>query len=109
MSAPANPPTVDLPDIRRLEREALPTGGFPAGGRQDFRTFFRPAVHAEIWKHASQDTSVEICGVLVGLWQRDDAGPFAIVSEAIRCDAAKSGFAEVTFTHDAWTKINHEM
>lgn len=114
MSAPphlrdAALPETDGPDVRRLASEALSTGAFPAGTRQDFRTFFRPAVHAQIWKHASEDTSVEICGVLVGLWQRDDAGPFALVSESIRCDAAKSGIAEVTFTHDAWTKINHEM
>jgi proteasome lid subunit RPN8/RPN11 len=101
--------TADIPDVRRLQQDSLPAGTFPAGGRQDFRVFFRTAVHEQIWKHASEDLSVEICGVLVGLWQRDDAGPFALISEYIRCDSAKSGFAEVTFTHDAWTKINSQM
>jgi proteasome lid subunit RPN8/RPN11 len=101
--------TADIPDVRRLQNDSLPAGTFPAGGRQDFRVFFRTAVHEQIEKHASEDLSIEICGVLVGLWQRDDAGPFALISEYIRCDSAKSGFAEVTFTHDAWTKINVQM
>jgi molybdopterin/thiamine biosynthesis adenylyltransferase len=33
-------------------------------------------VQEAIWKHAAEDTSVEICGVLVGSWHRDLAGPF---------------------------------
>jgi len=99
----------ESPDIRQLQGESLPTGDFPVGGKQEFRVFFVPAVHARIWQHACENLALEICGVLVGSWQRDAVGPFVTVSEFIRCDAAKSGFAEVTFTHDAWTKINAEM
>jgi len=101
--------TAEAPDVRQLASDNLPSSAFPAGGRQDFRVFFVPAAHGRIWDHASENVSIEICGVLVGRWERDAAGPFAIVSEYIRCDTAKSGFAEVTFTHEAWSKINAEM
>jgi proteasome lid subunit RPN8/RPN11 len=101
--------TAEAPDVRQLAGESLPSSAFPAGGRQDFRVFFLPAAHDQIWRHASENVSIEICGVLVGRWERDAAGPFAVVSDRIRCDTAKSGFAEVTFTHEAWGKINAEM
>ena len=55
------------------------------------------------------DTSVEICGVLVGSWHRDEAGPFVKIVESIRGEGAETRFAEVTFTHQTWAKINAEM
>ncbi len=99
----------ESPDIRQLQGESLPAGDFPVGGKQDYRVFFAPAVHEKIWKHASENVALEICGVLVGNWQRDAVGPFVTITDFIRCDSAKSGFAEVTFTHESWTKINAEM
>ena len=69
----------------------------------------RPLVHAALWKHAALDTTVEICGVLVGSWHRDDAGPFVKIVESIRGEGAETKFAEVTFTHQTWAKINGEM
>jgi proteasome lid subunit RPN8/RPN11 len=99
----------ESPDIRQLQGESLPAGDFPVGAKQDYRVFIAPAVHEKIWKHASENVALEICGVLVGTWQRDTVGPFVTITEFIRCDSAKSGFAEVTFTHEAWTKINAEM
>lgn len=59
--------------------------------------------------HASADTSVEICGVLVGNWETDGNGPYAVVTNFIRCDNAAQKHAEVTFTQESWTQINHEM
>ena len=47
--------------------------------------------------------------MLVGRWEEDDDGPFVVVSAAIRCDEAAKKSGEVTFTHEAWNKINHEM
>ena len=35
--------------------------------------------------------------------------PFVTITEAIRGEAATNKFAEVTFTHETWAKINHEM
>ena len=39
---------------------------FPGGRNEAFRVYFTPEVHAALWKHGGEDTSVEICGVLVG-------------------------------------------
>ena len=85
------------------------TRRFRAGRNEGFRVFFSPEVHAAIWKHAAEDTSVEICGVLVGSWHRDPAGPFVKIIESIRGEGAETRFAEVTFTHQTWAKINAEM
>ncbi len=53
-------------DIRLLKSEDLPKEAFPGGRNEPFRVFFTPEVHAGLWKHAREDTWVEICGVLVG-------------------------------------------
>jgi proteasome lid subunit RPN8/RPN11 len=52
---------------------------------------------------------VEICGVLVGTWARDGDGPYVHVRECIRGEAAANKFAEVTFTHETWARINQQM
>lgn len=97
------------PDVKSLATEGLPRASFPAAAKNDFRVVITAAVHDGIWKHASENTSVEICGVLVGLWQTDDDGPYASITQYIRCDGATQKFAEVTFTHDSWAQINKEM
>jgi proteasome lid subunit RPN8/RPN11 len=96
-------------DIRLLAGQDLPNEAFPGGRNQGFRVFFTPEVHAALWNHGTQDTSVEICGVLVGSWQRDQSGPFVKIVESIRGEGAETKFAEVTFTHQTWAKINQEM
>jgi proteasome lid subunit RPN8/RPN11 len=96
-------------DIRLLKGEDLPKEAFPGGRNEPFRVYFTPEVHAALWQHAGEDTSVEICGVLVGSWHRDEIGPFVKVTESIRGEGAKTQFAEVTFTHQTWAKINAEM
>jgi proteasome lid subunit RPN8/RPN11 len=97
------------PDVRQLAEQNLPQAPFPSDGAQDFRVSFAPDVHAEIWRHAGEDVSVEICGVLVGEWERDADGPFVVIRHSIRAAAAASKFAEVTFTHDSWAQINEVM
>ena len=97
------------PDVRQLKTDPFPTSPFPVSRSTDFRIHFHPAVHGRALAHAKEDTSVEICGVLVGDWGQDDDGPFARVTEIIRCDNATKKFAEVTFTHESWTQINREM
>src|SRR5262249_15424092 len=101
--------TTDQPDVSQLRVADLPTTPFPGGQNQSFRIFFTPEVHARIWQHARESLAVEICGVLVGSLGQDPAGPFVVISEAIRGEAATSKFAEVTFTHETWNKINQEM
>ena len=96
-------------DVRALAGEELPAGDFPVAPKADFRLHIAPAVRQGIHQHAKQDASVEICGVLVGLWKRDADGPFADATDFIRCNAAESKFAEVTFTHESWAQINEQM
>ena len=93
-------------DVTDLERENLPTAAFPAGMRAAFRLHFAPEVHRGVEAHAKTDPAVEICGVLVGRWGQDDGGPFAQVTDYIRCDNAASKLAEVTFTHESWAQID---
>jgi len=97
------------PDARQLGDETLVEARFPASAADRLRVFFDPVVHTDVWNHASELLSHEICGVLVGQWERDTDGPFLVISGMIRADAADSKFAEVTFTHEAWAKINREM
>jgi proteasome lid subunit RPN8/RPN11 len=98
----------NTPDVRQLSHERLPDAAFPAA-RCNFRVYFDAETHARIVRHAHEDKSVEICGVLVGQWKQDDNGPFVAISECIRCDDAAKKSGEVTFTHDAWAQINQEM
>jgi proteasome lid subunit RPN8/RPN11 len=96
-------------DVSDLAREELAPAKFPVDYHAPFRLFLAPDVHRGIQAHAKEDSSVEICGVLVGRWGRDDLGPFAEVTDYIRCDSASSKFAEVTFTHESWAQINEQM
>lgn len=95
-------------DVKQLRDSPLPASSFPPGN-EPFRIFLSPQVHDQVWKHGRETPSVEICGVLVGTWGQDAAGPFAVVTETIRGEGATTKFAEVTFTHETWAKINHEM
>src|SRR5262249_5101467 len=97
------------PDVRQLQGQNLPWAAFPGGQNQPFRVFFAPDIHKRLWGHANETLAVEVCGVLVGSWGRDANGPFVNITEAIRGEAATNKFAEVTFTHETWAKINHEM
>lgn len=96
-------------DVSDLAREELAPAKFPVDYHAPFRLFLAPEVHRGIQAHAKEDASVEICGVLVGKWGKDDLGPFAEVTDYIRCDSASSKFAEVTFTHESWAQINEQM
>ncbi|MHB1560140.1 MAG: M67 family metallopeptidase [Isosphaeraceae bacterium] len=96
-------------DVRLLQTESLPDAVFPGGRNEAYRVYFAPEVHRALWSHAGEDTSVEVCGVLVGTWQRDEIGPFATIVDSIRGEGATTKFAEVTFTHQTWAKINTEM
>lgn len=96
-------------DVTYLGRETLAPAAFPVPRQSDFRVAFAEPVHRGVNAHANADTSVEICGVLVGSWAKDADGPYAVIEHYIRCNAATQKFAEVTFTHDSWAQINQEM
>jgi proteasome lid subunit RPN8/RPN11 len=97
------------PDIRQLAQQNLPQAPFPGSKQAPFRVYMDKGVHSRIQQHSTEDVSVEICGVLVGKWARDADGPYVHVLECIRGDAAANKFAEVTFTHETWARINQQM
>ena len=97
------------PDVRHLREADLKQLDFPGSGREDFRVFMTPAVHDEIARHAADNPSLEVCGVLVGRWGQDRDGPFVAITEVIRCDSAASTGEQVTFTHDTWAEIAKQM
>ena len=99
----------DPVDVTQLAKRKLTETAFPGGGKEDFRVFFDPKIHARIAAHAAERLSLEICGVLVGHWHSDAGGPFVVVEESIRCDKAVSNAGDVTFTHDAWNEVHREM
>jgi len=103
------PPTYVAPDVRQLRDRELLEVSFPGGSGQDLRVYLTPEVYEALCAHAVEDTTVEICGVLVGTWARDAGGAFLQITDAIRGEAARNKFAEVTFTHDTWARINEEM
>lgn len=103
---PSSPPG---PDISQIHDRPLAEAPFPRGDGTGFRVYLTPEVHKELWTHATEDTSVEICGVLVGRWARDQDGAYVEVTDSIRGEAARNKFAEVTFTHETWARINGEM
>lgn len=96
------------PDIRQLAERDLPETEFPVASDR-FRVFLDPGVHAEIQQHAKRDLTVEIGGILVGHWEKDDRGPFVAVRNVICSELAASGEGELTFTHDAWAEIHRAM
>lgn len=96
-------------DISQIKVTELPTAEFPGGKNQPFRIFFDLKAHTEAWAHTTGTVEVEVCGVLVGKWARDAVGPYVHVEHVIRGEAAASKLAEVTFTHETWSKINARM
>ncbi|MDB5318599.1 MAG: hypothetical protein JWN40_230, partial [Phycisphaerales bacterium] len=97
------------PDVKEMEGRELPRSAFPGRGASEFRVFLDAAVHEQIRKHAQEDVTVEICGVLVGSWQRDDDGPYVKINAAIPGEAVANKLSEVTFTHETWAKIHKRM
>lgn len=63
------------------------------------------AVHA----HGQSDTSVEICGVLVGDLHHDRISPYLLISAQIPGEKAASKQTQVTFTADTWNAIQATM
>jgi proteasome lid subunit RPN8/RPN11 len=105
----STPPQTTGPDVSQLKDKTLPEAPFPGGRTQSFRVYLAPEVHAGIWQHAVENGAVEICGVVVGRWAHDASGPHAQGTAYIRGEAASSKFAEVTFTHETWARINQQM
>ena len=86
------------------------TAPVPATSRlRTFQAVFRRAALEQIHRHGREDTTVEICGVLVGNVYRDASGPWLYVESTIRGDAAEGHATQVTFKAETWEHIQREM
>ena len=92
-----------------IDSKQFPDAPFPASYASEFRVHFDPDIYQQIQKHVCTDTSHEVGGILVGLWKKDKNGPYATITAMIRCDKAVGKEGEVTFTHETWNDIAHEM
>lgn len=60
----------------------------------------------DIEQHATENTSIELGGVLLGGQYLDDAGrPFVMVTDAIRAEHYEATRGQFKFTHDTWNAI----
>jgi proteasome lid subunit RPN8/RPN11 len=97
-------------DISQIKDQHIPDGVFPAAYPQaDFRVYFDPDTHRHILAHSRTNTSMELCGVLVGRVLKDAFGPFALVDGIIRGEHAENHGAQVTFTQETWAHIFAEL
>ena len=98
---------VDVAQTKELE---IPRGQFPVPYPcSDFRICVRPEAHEHMLRHSKTDTSIELCGMLIGEVLQDDFGHFVVVDEMIEGEHADGSLAGVTFTQETWAHIFHEL
>lgn len=80
---------------------------FPEAGLVDepVRIAMSAQASADVFAHAKQSLSAEVCGVLVGELCEDGLGVWVSVKAAIRGTSAKQGSTHVTYTQETWDKI----
>lgn len=103
--APARAPALDVRsiDVAALEHEPVPRV------EQELRIFIRERAFDRVVERGGADTSREIGGVLVGVVQRDESGPYVRVDGTIDALHAEEKGAELTFTHATWDHIHEQM
>src|SRR6478736_6669975 len=75
----------------------------------DLPIFIDLDVHAEMDRHATSDTSVELGGVLLGHACHDERGqPFVVVTDCIAAKHYESTKGSFKFTHETWAAITRE-
>jgi proteasome lid subunit RPN8/RPN11 len=74
---------------------------------------FEPVVHQSaldaIRVHGEEDTTVEVCGVLVGRIYENSGAALVYVDDIVRGTHAAGRNSAVTFTADTWAHIDREM
>ena len=106
----APPQPDDSIDVRLLARQDLPHEAFPGGRNEGFRVYLHPrgprrALEAR--RRRTPRSKSAACWSGAGIATRSGRSSRSI--ESIRGEGAETRFAEVTFTHQTWAKINAEM
>ncbi len=74
-----------------------------------FSIVVQRSVIEAVHEHGRSDTSVEICGVLVGNVHHDRISPYLLIEAHIPGDKAASKQTQVTFTAETWDGIQKAM
>ncbi|MBC7782353.1 MAG: Mov34/MPN/PAD-1 family protein [Burkholderiales bacterium] len=109
--APDRPERPEL-DISRVERDNGPMRVLrkvtsPRG--EGFEVVIQRSALEAIHAHGREDTTVEICGVLVGNLHHDRQGPYLLIDAHVPGEKATSRGTQVTFTAETWEGIQKEM
>jgi proteasome lid subunit RPN8/RPN11 len=96
------------PDIRSIRVQELKEAA-PPKFKDEARVFLTTDAFDRIVKRATDNSNVEVGGVLIGGVFRDDIGPFVLIRTIIDAAHAVSGQTGLTFTHATWTHINEEL
>ena len=85
----------------------------PPAGDDFLDPEFQPVVHESaleaIRLHGEEDTTVEVCGVLVGRIYESNGAALVYVDDIVRGSHASGRNSAVTFTADTWAHIDREM
>lgn len=73
------------------------------------RVHFVRQAYADLTAHAKESVEAEVGGVLVGEVTEENGGPRVEVRAIIRAMAAREARAQITFTHETWTKIHKAL
>ncbi len=92
------------PDISEIKPGDLEARPFPA--TVSYRITIAPTAYNAICKHAGENTTLELCGVLVGEMYKDENGPYLEITDIIRGEHATNEGMQVTFTHETWAHIS---
>jgi nucleoid-associated protein YgaU len=95
--------TAHSPDVSQIKLADLKERPFPS--LIDYRITISDKAYKDIHKHSGENTSLELCGVLVGEIFKDKDGPFLDITDIIRGEKAENLGAQVTFTHETWSHI----
>jgi len=92
------------------EEQPIAEGVFPVPCYSDsVRVWMSPEAHGRIAEHATSNTRIELCGVLVGQVLRDSLGLFLVIEDIVRGKDADNHPARVTFTQQTWAQIFSEL
>lgn len=81
---------------------------FPVSYTTEHRVFIDEEVFTTIKNHSLENTSVEICGVLIGEVRYDNYGNYLYICGSIRGEKSKNSGVNVSFTPETWDYI-HEV
>jgi proteasome lid subunit RPN8/RPN11 len=99
-------------DVSRVEADGGPVrvlSRISNAREPGFAIVVQRSVVQAVHEHGESDTSVEICGVLVGNVHHDRISPYLLIDAHIPGAKAKSKGTQVTFTAETWNDIQREM